>query len=203
MEKQSLHNIRLRFESSGIWEIFSKVCQALVNSDNKDIKLPASVYFDYLDVMTTIHHTDIVSVAISCSFKPIAVGIPDILSLCEALTRTEIDLASVAENYSKDNGSHSNTPISIPRYTKWIVTMWHFGVDTVTEYTGRDFEVTFEEGISDLYRVYIKRMKDGKNKVRTERQEYPSQEYADAIVRKLYPDGRLIDPAEVYLYRGS
>ena len=81
--------------------------------------------------------------------------------------------------------------------------MWHFGVDTVTEYTGRDFEVTFEEGISDLYRVYIKRMKDGKNKVRTERQEYPSQEYADAIVRKLYPDGHSVDPAEVSSDRRS
>ena len=64
-----------------------QVCPALVNSDNKDIKLPASIYFDYLDVTVTIHHSDTVSVAISCSFKPIAVGIPDILSLCEALTR--------------------------------------------------------------------------------------------------------------------
>ena len=75
--------------------------------------------------------------------------------------------------------------------------MWHFGVDTLTEYTGRQFEVTFEEGVSDLYRIYTKRMKDGRNKVRTEHQEYPNQEYAEAIVRKLYPEGRLVDPAEV------
>jgi hypothetical protein len=37
-------------------------------------------------------------------------------------------------------------------------------------------------------------MKDGKNIVRIEHQEYPNQEYADALIRKLYPDGRLIDP---------
>ncbi|MGC2574913.1 MAG: hypothetical protein WA364_25660 [Candidatus Nitrosopolaris sp.] len=55
----------------------------------------SSVYFDYLEVAVTIHHTNTVSVAISCSFKPIAVDIPDILPLCEALTRTEINLANI------------------------------------------------------------------------------------------------------------
>ena len=40
--------------------------------------------------------------------------------------------------------------------------MWHFGVDTIQEYTGKEFEVTFGDGISDLFRVYTKRMKDGR-----------------------------------------
>ena len=44
--------------------------------------------------------------------------------------------------------------------------MWHFGVDTIQEYTRKEFEVTFGEGISDLYRVYTKRMKDDRIKVR-------------------------------------
>ena len=99
MEKQSLHNIRLRFESPGLWDIYSKMNTTttfVVNPDNKDIILPTSVYFDYLEVAVTIHHTNTVSVAISCSFKPIAVDIPDILPLCEALTRTEINLASTS-----------------------------------------------------------------------------------------------------------
>jgi len=56
----------------------------------------SSVYFDYLEVAVTIHHTNTVSVAIS-SFKPIAVDIPDILPLCEALTRTEINLANIID----------------------------------------------------------------------------------------------------------
>jgi hypothetical protein len=186
MEKQSLHNIRLRFESAGLWDIYSKM-MFVVNPDNKDIILPTSVYFDYLEVTVTIHHSNTVSVAISCSFKPIAVDIPDILPLCEALTRTEIHLASTIENYCKHNDLHS--VITIPRYTEWIVTMWHFGVDTIREYTRKEFEVTFGDGISDLYRVYTKRMKDCRIKVRSERQQYP-----DAIVRKLFPDGYLVDP---------
>src|SRR5215469_18926512 len=100
----------------------------------------SSVYFDYLEVAVTIHHTNTVSVAISCSFKPIAVDIPDILPLCEALTRTEINLANTIENYCKQNDLHV---ITISRYTTWIVTMWHFGVDAIQEYTREEFEVTF------------------------------------------------------------
>jgi len=186
MEKQSLHNIRLKFESAGLWDIYSKMMFA-VNPDNKDIILPTSVYFDYLEVGVTIHHSNTVSVAISCSFKPIAMDIPDILPLCEALTRTEINLASTIERH---NDLHV---ITIPRYTTWVVTMWHFGVDTIQEYTGKEFEVTFGDGISDLYRVYTKRMTDGRIKVRSESQQHPDQEYADAIVRKLFPDGYLVD----------
>jgi hypothetical protein len=196
VEKQSLHNIRLRFESPGLWHVFSKVQPALVNPDNKDIMLPSSVYCDYLDVTVTIHHSDTVSIAISCSFRPIAVDIPDILTLYETLIRTEISLAGIVENYSSNNDSRP--VMTIPRYTKWIVTMWHFGVDTINEYSGKEFEVTFGEGVSDLYRIYTKPLKkDGKNKVRAERQEYPNQKYADAIVRKLFPNGRLVGPDEL------
>lgn len=71
--------------------------------------------------------------------------------------------------------------------------MWHFGVDTVDEYAGTEFAVTFEEGMSDLYRIYTKRTKDRKSRgVRVEQQQYPNQEAADAFVRKLFADGHLI-----------
>jgi hypothetical protein len=163
----------LTFEASEIWNIFYKIYPTHINPDNKGIRLPTSVYFDYLDVAVTSHHTNTVSVAISCSFRPVAIDVPDILPFCEALTRTEIHLTSMIENYSKNNGSSS---LTIPRYTKWINKMWHFGVDTIAEYTGKQFEVTFEASVSDLYLVYTKCMKkDGKNRVRAERQEYPNQ----------------------------
>lgn len=184
MSKQSLHNIRMWFESPGLWFIFSNIHPTLVNPYNKEIILPTSLYLGDLDLKVTIHHSNTVSVAISCSFRPIAVDIPDILPLCESLTRTEIHLASVVDDYCNKYSLHK---VPIPRYTGWIVTMWHFGVDTITEFTGKEFEVTFGDGISDLYRVYTKRMKDGRNKVRSERQEQPRQAYTDALVRKLSP----------------
>jgi hypothetical protein len=155
----------------------------MVSYKSNNIFLPrGAMYFDYIDVIVTIHQTGTVSVAIACSFRPIAIDIPDLLQLCEVLTRTEIRVA---------NDSHS---ITIPRYTKWIVKMWHFGVDTIDEYGKEEFHVTFEERMSDLYRIYTKRMKDGNNIVRVEHQEYPNQGYADAFVQKLFPDGHLVDP---------
>ena len=42
------------------------------------------------------------------------------------------------------------------------------------QYTGKEFHVTFEEGMSDLFRIYTKRMENNKQKVRAEHQEYPS-----------------------------
>jgi hypothetical protein len=163
------------------------------NITKKSIELAALLFFEYIDVTVTIHHTDTVSVAISCSCKPIVVDIKDILQLSEALIRTELQLKSIKESYSKSDNAYSNI-VTIPHYSKWIAKMWHFDLDSKDEYTGKEFHVTFEEGIADLYRIYTKRMKDGKSIVRVEHQEYPNQEYADALVRKLYPDGHLIDP---------
>jgi hypothetical protein len=153
-------------------------------------------FFHYIDVNVTIHHTDTVSVAISCSYKPIVLDIKDILQLSEALVRTELHLKSIVgcNNSYSNNISIPQNNVTIPLYNKWIAKMWHFGIDTIDEYTNKEFKVTFEEGISGVYRIYTKRMKkDGKNTVRVEHQEYPNQEYADAIVKKLFPNGHLID----------
>ena len=168
--KQSLHNIRLTFEAADIWNIFSKIYPTLANPDNKDVKLPTLLFFEHIDVIVTIHHTDTVSVAISCSYKPIVVDIKDILKLSEALVRTELHLKGIAEANFKSNNYDSGS-FTIPCYKKWIVKMWHFGIDTIDEYGKEEFHVTFEEGISDLYRIYTKRMEDGKNIVRVEHQE--------------------------------
>ncbi|MFL6431177.1 MAG: hypothetical protein ACJ71X_06960, partial [Nitrososphaeraceae archaeon] len=162
-----------------------------------DIQLSTLTYCDYIDVIVTIHHTDTVSVAVSCSFRPIAIDAKGIIQLSEALTRTETHIAHTMEKSAHSSSAAAAAAASaIPSYGKWIVKMWHFGVDTIDEYTGKEFEVTFEEGMADLYRIYTKRMKDGKNRVRVEHQEYPNQAFADAAVRKLFPDGQLVVPGD-------
>jgi hypothetical protein len=72
--------------------------------------------------------------------------------------------------------------------------MWHFGVDTRDVYTSKEFEISFQEGISGLLRIYTKHKSDGKTIVRTERQEYPNLEAGLAFLRKFFPNGHLIDP---------
>ena len=71
--------------------------------------------------------------------------------------------------------------------------MWHFGIDEIDEYSKEEFHVSIEEGLGDVFRIYTKRMKDGKLKRRAERQEYPDSTVAQAIFDKLYPNGKLIE----------
>ena len=201
--KQALHNIRLTFEANGIWDIFSRVYSELIEPNSQDIKLQPLIFFGYIDVTISIHHSNTVSIAISCSCRPIATDTKDIIQLFEALIRTEVHIASIIDNYCRSNDIQSppfSNVTTIPSCRKWIVKMWHFGVDSIDEYSGKEFHVTFEEGMADLVRIYTKRMEDNNNnkqKVRVERQEYPNQEAADAFVQKLFPGGNLVDPAEV------
>lgn len=162
-----------------------------MHNDNQDLRLSALTFFEYLDIVITIHHSDTVSISIGCSFRPIVLDVPDLFQLIEALTRVEVYLTNaINESIAHD----LNAPrVSIPRFTTWIVKMWHFGIDTLDEYDKREFHVTFEEGISDIFRIYTKRMKNKKVIVRAERQEYPNQEFMAALVKKLYPNVRLID----------
>ncbi len=184
-QKQSLHNIRMTFQTAHIWDVFSITYPDKIDHNNKDIKLP-SFCFGYIDILVTIHHTDTVSVAVSCSSRPIVIDLPDFLQLFEALTRIELYLANVLEKFG-------SVAAGIPTFRKWIVKMWHFGVDTIDEYAGKEFEVTFEEGMSDVYRIYTKRTRDKNSKgVRGEHQQYPNQ-VVEALVKKLYPDGHLIN----------
>jgi hypothetical protein len=92
------------------------------------------------------------------------------------MTRAELSIAN----------SCADSVVVVPRYTTWIVKMWHFGFDLLDRYDKDEFHITFEEGISDLYRIYTRRMKDGKIKARAEQQENPNKPFIDAILDKLY-----------------
>jgi hypothetical protein len=189
-DKQALHDIRLTFEANGIWNLFKKYPN-FVDTYNQDIHLPPLAFFGYIDIGITVHHSDVVSISIGCSFKPIALDIPDILQLIEVLTRLEVNLTSEIDKlvaYDLDARR-----VSVPRFTSWIVKIWHFGVDTLDEYDKEEFHVTFEEGISDLFRIYTKRMKNKRVIIRAERQEYPNEDLIFALVKKLYPNGRLVN----------
>lgn len=45
----------------------------------------------------------------------------------------------------------------------WVVTMWHFGQDSLTDYTGEMFQIPWKEGI-ELFRMYSKKSKNKKSK---------------------------------------
>jgi hypothetical protein len=196
VEKQSVHNLRLIFSTIGIWKVFSTIYHTQANdSHNKDIKLSTWTFLDDIDVIITIHHTDTVSIAIACSYRPIAICVDDIPKLFEVLIRTEVQLSRLIEDYCKS--SKLAATVIVPRYSTWIVKMWHFGVDGIDEYSGKEFEVTIEEGLGDLFRIYTKRLRHSKKlKLRAEHQEYPNSPIVEAILDKLYPNGYLMKVSE-------
>jgi hypothetical protein len=53
--------------------------------------------------------------------------------------------------------------------------MWHFGVDSSIEYTGERFSASWKVAQNALIAVYSKQWKDGKYRIRGERQEYPGK----------------------------
>lgn len=188
VEDQSLHNIRLKFEVRGIWAALFNKYPNLVDSSNQNIPLRKWVFCNDIDVSATIHHTDTVSIAVACSYRPIAVNIHGLLDCTETLCRTEERLTSLLSDCSNNKDAPS---IIMPPYRKWIGTMWHFGVDGTDTFKGSAFCVTFEEGISDIFTIYIKRRKNGSSKPRIDRQEYSDKPFVNIFMEKLYPDGRL------------
>jgi hypothetical protein len=198
-ESQSLHDIRLRFKAEGIWDTLHSVHTHDVIKDlndvSKDIFLkPWKFYNDEdVEIKVTIHHSDTVSIAVACSYRPIAIHAEDLLFLFEILGRAEERLSNIVrEIYDKKQrkaeqccGGVGSARVIIPRITEWIVVMWHFGIDCADEYSGEKFNVTLGEGISDLSRIYTKRMKDGSIRRREELQEYPNKPPIEAVMDKL------------------
>ena len=202
LSRSAIHDIRLRFSSSRIYAITSSGIttglgnDCTVNSRSKDILLPTWKIKDLL-IRVTIHKTDTVSIVIGCSLNPIALDIVGIIRLTNALSIVEERLSKLVE---KSQDYHSFTAISnsnnsprardrlsseIPPYSRWTITMWHFGADALTEYSGETFNVTWETAENVLVRAYSKILADNKKRIRLERQEYPDAALANIIEERL------------------
>ena len=190
-DKHAVHDIRFRFKVEGIWSIISAQYPEFPrNETSKDIFLNP-LHVNELKVTTTVHHTDTVSVAVACSTNPVIEDGKGIIRLSNALTRVEERLLRLVEVGVGGPLSLSSKCI-IPDHNTWTVTMWHFGTDSLNEYTGKNFEITWEDGEDALMRIYTKDLKDGKAfRIRTERQEYPKKSFDEAMdVDRLAVEGQ-------------
>ena len=91
-----------------------------------------------------------------------------------------ISLAGLADTADK----HQQDMI-IPRHNSWVVTLWHFGTDSLVRYAGEKFEVTWEVAENVLVRVYTKDLNEKGTRIRLERQEYPNKTFVEAVEDKL------------------
>jgi hypothetical protein len=178
----ALHDIRLRFTVQGIWAVLSKSDNPAIDPVSKDIRLISQEIND-LDIKVTIHHTDTVSVVIGCSCAPVVVDLAGVIRLSNALTIIEERLV----NMIYEHGC-ANSGLDIPNHMTWIVTMWHFGADASILYKGKMFHVSWKISETALIAFYSKIWKDGKHRIRGERQEYPNKPLDEALGEKLYGD---------------
>jgi hypothetical protein len=183
--KNALHDIHLRFNVKDIWSVLS-LNSTLKIDFSKDIRLPVWQIRD-LVLRTTIHRPDTVSVVVGGSYHPIAVDFNGIIRLSNALTSVEERLSNLIQSSTSTGRQDGGRLVflSVPDHMGWIVTMWHFGVDGVTEYTGEKFSCTWEVGQNALIRAYTKDFRNGNTRIRLERQEYPRKGLAYAIEEKL------------------
>jgi hypothetical protein len=185
MERRALHDIRFRFEVHGICSLLSINSQVTVDPMSKDIRLK-SCEIDDLLIKTTVHKTDTITVIVACSCQPVAIDISGIIRLSNALTRVE-EVVHDCLNISADNSrtTYNQQKVIIPTHNDWIVTLWHFGTDSLVRYAGEKFEVTWEVAENVLVRAYTKDLKEKGTRIRLERQEYPNKTFVDAIEEKL------------------
>lgn len=191
MDRNALHNIRLKFESRGLWKFISTYHPGLpTNHISKDIRIP-TYNIDDLLVRVTVHRTDTVSVLVACPLAPVAADVSGVIRLTNAFTRVEERLAALLTGGATAIAARVgyNCPVRIPNHNAWVVIMWHFGADSLTGYAGEKFEVTWETGQHALLRAYTKATKDGKDRIRVERQEYPNTTFSQAIEEKLNTGG--------------
>ncbi|MDR4490460.1 MAG: hypothetical protein R2685_06105 [Candidatus Nitrosocosmicus sp.] len=111
-----------------------------------------------------------------------------------ALTRVEERLRIMIKDASKyhyrslPNIPREQSPvqtITVPSYETWIVTMWHLGRDSRTEYSGERFSFSTIDALDVLIRVYTKEMDDGRIQIRLEKQEYLNKILTGAISERL------------------
>jgi hypothetical protein len=179
-DKQSIHNIRLRFSVAGIWTMLSNNPKFHKNHKSQDIAIPTWNKNNAL-VRATIHKTDTVSVTIGCSLQPTALDGDGIIFLFNLLVRVEERLQALLDSCRTD---YDECNTSIPDHGEWVVTMWHFGRDGLLEYTGEKFSITIDNTQHILTRIYSKDF--GKQtRIRRETQEYPNKTVFDAIEQKL------------------
>lgn len=182
LNEQCIHNIRLRLNVSKIWTIASRNRDFTTNKKSKDIVVPTWSQENTL-IRIIIHKTNNVSVILGCSLEPISLDHDGIIRFSTLLARVEEKLKSITENPGSCNCKQD---IVISNYRKWVITMWHFGRDSLTEFNGERFSITVEDTQHILRRIYVKDF-NGKQKIRIERQEYPKvpvEEIIDNVLDK-------------------
>jgi hypothetical protein len=183
MGKQSIHDIRITFPVPNIYEAFAINTTFHEEKYSGDIRPFKLWNLDNSSVQVTIHKSNTVSVILACSQEPFPLDYSGIIAFFSTLADIHGLLVGIMLSiYSQKINEIENR--IIPRLSDWIITMWHFGRDSLIEYSGKDVHDSVDWAHHVLERVYPKIIK-GKRILRYEVQEYPNKPVFEAIEDKL------------------
>ena len=175
-----LHDIHTKLVVPDIWKITSYSGKYKTIQESGDIVLPPLV-INGMRIRATIHHTDTVTVTVACSKKPISTAIDDsngVIRLASALSRFQERLQRILDESGESlPGGYESIPI--PDINTWVVTMWHFAVDSPS-YKEEGICMTWKDGQDVLLREYSRKKQ---RTLRKERQEYPKMSLGEVQKR--------------------
>jgi hypothetical protein len=110
---------------------------------------------------------------VACSDNSLSLDMLDLVKLTMGIARVEERLQMVmmgfgssaviggdAKARAKGNNPSLLSQAQLPNHMSWIVTMWHFGIDSLNGYSGEMFGIPWSEGCS--YSVLIQEYKKTK-----------------------------------------
>jgi hypothetical protein len=177
--ERAIHNLHFNFKAQGVFNILVNNLE-LRKSIDKDNK---GIHFSYFDInkfsiMISVYPNDTCKVVIGCSENPIPLDFEGINRLSMALCRIEERLSNLCI-------ATTNRSKSIPDYKYWIITLWHIGKDSISEYSREMFHCEWSLAEQMILRIYSKTI-GGKNnnRVRIEIQQNPAIDI-EQLVKKL------------------
>jgi hypothetical protein len=162
--ERAVHNFHVTFKAEGIYDILSNNPQLIkgINKHNKGIKFNYC-NVDKFSIILSVYPTNTCQIVIGCSENPILLNFEGVNKLTTTLCRIEERLSYLC----------SGSFLKIPNYKYWIITLWHIGKDSISEYSGKMFHCEWGLAEEMILRIYSKKI-ENKKKVRIEIQQNPS-----------------------------
>jgi hypothetical protein len=127
------------------------------NTSNGVISFPQKGVFEFETDRHYIIHvypTDTVCVIIKCSELPINIANEDIFTISNILSKVE--------------GYLSSFNVKVPNWREWRLVFYELGVDTVTTFKGKSFDIQSQSFVGTCFHYYSKRFENGDRKARIE-----------------------------------
>ena len=153
--ERAVHNLHLSLNSIGIYTYLLKKQELKVIPIQKS----KGITFTYSDIdkfliIITIYPSNTCTIVIGCSENAIPLDFEGIKRLSVALCRVEDRLLQLL----------INSPITLPHYEDWIITLWHIGKDSLSEYSKEMFHCKWDLVEKIALRIYSKELQENKKR---------------------------------------